>query len=104
MSHSVARRTNEIGIRVALGAERVHLLRLVMGESMSLVAIGIVLGIPVAIAAGRFVASLLFGAETTSTFTMTIAGAVMVVVAAAAGYLPARRASAVDPMVALHEE
>jgi predicted permease len=104
MSYSVARRTNEIGIRMALGAERLHVLRMVMGESMALVAIGIVLGIATALAAGRFVTSLLYGVETADGVTMAIAGAVMVVVAAAAGYLPARRASAVDPMVALHEE
>jgi ABC-type antimicrobial peptide transport system permease subunit len=104
MSYSVARRTNEIGIRMALGAERLHVLRMVMGESMALVVIGIVLGVVVALAAGRFVAALLFGVAATDTLTMIAAVLVMLVVSAFAGYLPARRASAVDPMVALHED
>ena len=104
MSYSVARRTNEIGIRMALGAERLHVLQMVMGESMLLVGIGIALGIAVALAAGRLVASLLFGVEATDVVTMAVAVIVMVVVAGAAGYIPARRASSVDPMVALHEE
>jgi predicted permease len=104
MSYSVARRTNEIGIRMALGAERLHVLQMVMGESMLLVGLGIVLGIGVALAAGRLVASLLFGVAATDAFTMVVAVIVMVVVAGAAGYIPARRASTVDPMVALHEE
>ena len=104
MSYSVSRRTNEIGIRMALGAERLHVLRIVMGESMLLVGIGIALGVAVALAAGRLVASFLFGVETTDAVSMVTAVVVMTAVAAIAGYLPARRASAVDPMVALHEE
>ena len=80
------------------------MLRLVIGESMTLVAVGIVLGVAVALAAGRLVASLLFGVGATDAFTMAVAVFVMLTVAALAGYLPARRASRVDPMVALHEE
>jgi len=104
MSYNVSRRTNEIGIRMALGAQRSHVLRLVLGESMTLVAIGVVIGILTALAASRFVATLLFDLGATDLLTMTVAVIVMVTVAAAAGYLPARRASLVDPMVALHEE
>jgi ABC-type antimicrobial peptide transport system permease subunit len=89
---------------MALGAERLHVLRMVMGESMLLVGIGIALGVAVALAAGRLVASFLFGVETTDAVSMVTAVVVMTAVAAIAGYLPARRASSVDPMVALHEE
>jgi len=104
MSYSVARRTNEIGIRMALGAQARDVLGLVMGESMRLVAFGIVIGLVVAMAAGRLVASLLFGLAATDAMTMLVATLVMLVVAATAGYLPARRASRVDPLVALHYE
>jgi ABC-type antimicrobial peptide transport system permease subunit len=75
-----------------------------MGESMRLVAFGIVIGLVVAMAAGRLVASLLFGLAATDAMTMLVATLVMLVVAATAGYLPARRASRVDPLVALHYE
>jgi ABC-type antimicrobial peptide transport system permease subunit len=104
MSYSVARRTNEIGIRMALGAQRQDVLRLIMGESMMLVGIGVVAGLAVALAASRFVATLLFGVPATDVVTMMGAVGVMVLVSAVAGYLPARRASRVDPMVALHYE
>jgi predicted permease len=104
MSYSVARRTNEIGIRMALGAQRGDVLRLVMRESMWLVVVGIVIGIGIALAAGRLVASLLFGLEATDAATMMLAMAVMLAVSAIAGYFPARRAARVDPVVALHYE
>jgi len=99
MSYSVARRTNEIGIRMALGAQRQDVLRLVMRESMVLVVAGIAAGVAIAL-----VEALLFGLPPTDAVSMTLAVAVMMVVSALAGYLPARRASRVDPMVALHYE
>jgi len=102
MSYSVSTRTNEIGIRMALGAQRGDVLRLVMNESMRLVALGVVIGLGVALASGRFIASLLFGVPATDAPTIAEALAVMVLVSALAGYLPARRASRVDPLVALH--
>ena len=105
MSYSVARRTNEIGIRMALGAQRGDVLRLVMGESMMLVALGVAIGLAAAIArrpAGREPALRPRRRPTRS--TMVAAMIVMVVVSALAGYLPARRASRVDPLVALHYE
>ena len=104
MSYSVARRTNEIGIRMALGAEPMTVLRHVMGESMTLVAIGIVAGVGLAFATGRLVSSLLFGVTMFSPETLAAAMAVLSAVSAAASYLPARRASKVDPLVALRSE
>jgi predicted permease len=104
MSYSVARRTSEIGIRMALGAKPGDVLRQVMGESLVLVLAGVVAGVAAALAAGRLVASLLFGVQATDPAAMTTAVIVLLVVASIAGYLPARRASRVDPMVALHEE
>ena len=104
MSYSVARRTNEIGIRMALGARSQDVLALVMRESMALVVIGVVIGLALALGAGRFVASLLFGLPPADVLSLLAATLVMIVVSAVAGYLPARRASRVDPMVALHQE
>jgi ABC-type antimicrobial peptide transport system permease subunit len=104
MSYNVSRRTNEIGIRMALGAQRHDVLSLVMRESMILVVIGVLAGLGIAIAASRLVATLLFGLPPTDVMTMILAIGVMVMVSALAGYLPAHRASRVDPMVALHYE
>ena len=104
MSYNVSRRTNEIGIRMALGAQRTDVLGLIMRESMLLVAIGVLVGLGIAVAAGQLVTTLLFGLPPRDVSTIVAATAVMVVVSALAGYLPARRASRVDPMVALHYE
>jgi predicted permease len=104
MSYSVARRTNEIGIRMTLGARTRDVMGLVMRESMVLVAAGVAIGIGAAIAASRLVKSLLFGLTPTDPLAMTGAIGTMILVSALAGYLPARRASRVDPMVALRCE
>jgi predicted permease len=104
MSYNVARRTNEIGIRMALGAQRHDVLQLVMRESMLLVAIGIVLGLGAAYAASSYIATLLYGLPPTDPASIALAVALMAAVAGIAAYLPARRASRVDPMVALHYE
>jgi ABC-type antimicrobial peptide transport system permease subunit len=104
MSYNVARRTNEIGIRMALGAQRHDVLRLVMRESMLLVIIGVGAGLAIALFAGRFVATLLYGVPPTDALALALAILVMIAVSAVAGYIPARRASRVDPMVALHYE
>jgi predicted permease len=104
MSYNVSRRTNEIGIRMALGAQRQDVMGLVLRESMILVAIGLVIGVGIALAASGLVAKLLYGLPPRDAMTMVLAALVMVVVSAVAGYLPARRASLVDPMVALHYE
>ena len=104
MSYSVARRTNEIGIRMTLGARTRDVTSLVMRESLVLVAAGVAIGVGAAIAAGRLVASLLFGLTPTDPLAMAGAIVVMLLVSALAAYLPARRASKVDPMVALRCE
>ena len=104
MSYSVARRTNEIGIRMALGAARADVLQLVMRESMTLVLAGVVLGLGGAIAASRPIANLLFGLAPADPMTIVAAIVVMLVLSSVAAYLPARHASRVDPIVALRYE
>ena len=104
MSYNVSRRTREIGIRMAMGAQRTEVLGLVLRESMLLVVAGIAIGIAASLAAGRLVASQLFGLEPTDVLTLTSAMLLMLAVSAAAGYLPARRAARVDPMIALRYE
>src|SRR5215467_501712 len=104
MSYLVTRRTNEIGIRMALGAARANMLWLVMRESTLLLLTGVAFGIPVTIAAGRLVASMLFGVGATDLVNLLCAVMMLALVAALAGYLPARRAAHVDPMVALRHE
>jgi predicted permease len=104
MSYVVTRRTNEIGIRMALGAGRSNMLWLVLREILVLVSIGVVIGIPVTLAGDRLVSNMLFGLKPTDPATLVSATAMLLIVAAIAGYLPARRASLVDPMVALRYE
>jgi hypothetical protein len=108
MAFSVVRRTNEMGIRMALGAARARVVRLVMGEALLLVGAGLAVGVPAAFIAGRLAASrisgLLFGLRTTDPVTMALAVTVLVVAAASAAYLPAARAARVDPLVALRSE
>ena len=104
MSYVVARRTNEIGIRMALGAERSSVRWLVVREVLGLVAIGVGVGVPVALAGGRVISNMLFGLRGSDPTSMFIAVAVMLAVAVIAGYLPARRASRIEPMVALRYE
>jgi ABC-type lipoprotein release transport system permease subunit len=104
MSYSVSRRTSEIGIRMALGAQRAAVVRMVLRESMIMVAAGVLIGLATAIGAGRLVTALLFGLAANDVWTIATAIALMVAVSLTAGYLPARRASRVDPMEALRYE
>src|SRR5262245_41569823 len=104
MSYTVTRRTNEIGIRMALGAQTRDVMHLVMREALLLVALGAGIGLTTALAATRLISKLLFGLAPNDPLTLTLATLVMFGVAALAGYLPARRASQVDPMVALRNE
>ena len=103
-SYNVVRRTNEIGIRMALGARGRDVTRMVLGESLKLVLLGVVIGLIAALAAGRLVASLLFGLAPADGLTITLAMLVMIAVSSFASYLPARRASRVDPIKALRYE
>jgi len=104
MAYRVSRRTREIGIRVALGAQRSGVLWLVMKECALLVAAGLGMGIPLALAAMRIIESQLFELSPMDPLTITLVSAVLATVAAIAGYLPARRAMRVDPMAALRYE
>jgi predicted permease len=104
MSYNVTRRTTEIGIRMALGAQRTTVLQMVLRESLLLVALGVVVGVIAALSAGRFVSSLLFGLSPSDVGSSVIAITLMLIVCGLAGYLPARRASRLDPMRALRHE
>jgi ABC-type antimicrobial peptide transport system permease subunit len=104
LAYTVGRRTSEIGIRVALGASGKQILKMVLREAFALVLIGVLLGLPMALAAGRLVASQLYGLKTSDPLTLSAAIGLLVAVASLAAYLPARRASKVDPMVALRYE
>jgi putative ABC transport system permease protein len=104
MSYNVVRRRNEIGIRMALGAEQSRVLRMVLGEVAILIGVGLAVGIGAALATTRLVASFLYGLQPNDPWTLGVAVAMLTMVAAIAGYLPARRASRLDPMTALREE
>jgi predicted permease len=101
ISYSVAQQTQEIGIRMALGATQAHVLRGVMQKTMILAITGIVLGTVASVIVGRWIASLLFGTQPTDPATFAGMIVVMTTVALIAGYIPARRAARIDPMVAL---
>jgi len=104
MSHGVVRRTREMGIRMALGARSTGVVWLVMRQSLVLVVIGIVVGVPAALLAARYVSTFLFGLSPADPVTVVISTGVLLSVAILAGYLPARRASRIDPMLALRYE
>src|SRR5579864_1516741 len=104
MSYNISQRTNEIGIRMALGAQRTTVVRMVLGDSLILVGVGIVLGLGSAAAAGRLVSTVLFGLAPSDITTFIGAVALVLAVSVLAGYIPARRASRIDPMVALHQQ
>jgi ABC-type antimicrobial peptide transport system permease subunit len=104
MSYGVARRTNEIGIRMALGAQGRSVLWLVLREALLLVGIGLVVGVLASLALTKTAASLLYELKPNDPLTIAMATLVLMVVALIAGYLPARRAAHVDPMIALRDE
>jgi predicted permease len=104
ISFAVARRTTEIGIRMALGAKQTGVLGMVLRDAMMLVGAGVLLGVPLALAATRQLQSLLYGIGTVDIYSVMGSVAALAAVAAIAGYLPARRAASVDPMVALRHE
>jgi putative ABC transport system permease protein len=104
MSYSVAQRTHEIGIRMALGAQTSAVLKLAVGYGMKLVAIGVVAGLIAAFALTRVMSTLLFGVTATDPVTFTVISLLLIIVAAVASYIPARRATKVDPIIALRYE
>jgi ABC-type antimicrobial peptide transport system permease subunit len=103
-AYTVARRTKEIGVRIALGAARQRIVGMVLKQALRLLSIGVLVGLPAAWVASRWVQAMLFGLKGVD--PATSAGAILLLVAAAlvAAYLPARRASLVDPVVALRQE
>ncbi|MGE5567994.1 MAG: ABC transporter permease [Rhodospirillales bacterium] len=104
VAYTVARRTSEIGVRIALGASRRRVLGLVLREAAGLVAAGLAIGIPAALALSRLVQSQLFGIKAADPLTFVAGGTVLTLVALLAGYLPGRRASRIDPIRALRQE
>ena len=104
LSYAVTRRTSEIGVRVALGASGGSVLWLVMKQTIALVLIGMAIGFVMALALARYVESLLFGMKPADPVTIAIASAGLVIVTALAAWIPARRATAVDPVQALRYE
>ncbi len=104
MAYGVLHRTHEIGVRMALGAERRDVLRLVVRQGLTLTAIGLALGLLGALAVTGTMQSLLYGIRSTDPLTYVVISLVLAVVAAIACWVPARRATRVDPMVALRYE
>jgi predicted permease len=104
MTYGISRRTNEFGIRMALGAERRNVLWLVLRETLVLAIAGVTIGVALALASGRLVESLLFGIKSYNPLVMILSILAMIVVALLAGYLPARRATRIDPSTALRYE
>jgi ABC-type antimicrobial peptide transport system permease subunit len=104
MAQSVTRRTREIGIRMALGAEARKVLWLVLRDAIIMVAIGTVIGAAAALTLTKYTESMLYGVKAQDPWTLAAAGAVLIAVTAMAGFLPARRATRIEPMRALREE
>jgi predicted permease len=104
LSYEVARRTRELGIRMALGAQRRDLLRLIVGQGILLVLIGAAIGIAAGLGVTRFISSMLYGLHANDPVTFAAVAILLTLVALAACYIPARRAMRADPMVALHYE
>jgi ABC-type antimicrobial peptide transport system permease subunit len=104
MAYTVVRKTNDIGIRMALGAARNDVVWMILRETLLLTVIGICIGLPVAFVSTHLLASMLFGVKPDDPVSILAAMLVMITVALFAGYLPARRASRIDPTIALRFE
>jgi putative ABC transport system permease protein len=104
ISYAVSQRTRELGIRIALGAQRERVVRLVIGQGLSLTLAGIVVGVIGAYSLTRLIATLLFGVAPVDPVTFAGVSLLFVLVACLASYLPARRAAAVDPIIAMRAE
>jgi hypothetical protein len=104
LGYSVAQRTRELGVRLAVGASRASVLTLVVGEALRLIVVGVALGLASALAFGGVLSTLLFEVSTRDVSTLVLVGAVLLAAGLLASYLPARRAMRVDPVVALRAE
>ncbi len=104
VSYNVARRTGEIGIRMALGAQRAQVLRMLLAQVLVLAAVGLAIGVPAAFGASKLVASFLYGMKPNDPLAISAAVAILLGAAMIAGFAPARRASRIDPLVALRHE
>jgi ABC-type antimicrobial peptide transport system permease subunit len=104
IAYSVSRRTREIGVRMALGAERKNVVLMILNEAGKMVTLGVLVGLLASIGVSRLVASMLFGVSSCDPLTFACVGVVLSAVALVACYIPARRAAMVDPMVALRYE
>jgi ABC-type antimicrobial peptide transport system permease subunit len=104
MSHTVARRTGEIGIRVALGASRKSVIWMVLSDVILLAGLGLAIGVPAALAGSKLVKSFLYETAPHDPLTITVAAASQLFAAVLAGYLPARFAAKIDPLSALRHE
>lgn len=104
ISHGVAQRTHEIGVRMALGARRLDVLKLIVGQGFVLVSVGVAVGVAASLVLTRIMSSLLFSVSPSDPAIFALVAVLLSLVAIAASYLPARRASKVDPMVALRSE
>jgi putative ABC transport system permease protein len=104
MSYSVTQRLHEIGVRMALGAERRDVVKLVLGNAVKLAGIGLAAGFVLSLLVSRWLAQLVFGVSATDPGTFISVSALLAFAALAAGYIPARRATLVDPATALREE
>jgi ABC-type antimicrobial peptide transport system permease subunit len=104
LAESVARRVPEIGIRLALGAEPRDVMKLVLGQALKLTGIGLAIGVPMAFAVNRAMASLIFGIVSVNILLLAEFTALLILAALVAAYIPARRAMRVDPMIALRYE
>jgi len=104
ISYSVARRTHEIGVRMALGAQRSDVLKLVIKKGLILIVVGLIVGVAGALALSRVLASFLFSVTPTDLMTFVAVSLLLIVVGLVACYIPARRAAKIDPMVALRYE
>jgi ABC-type antimicrobial peptide transport system permease subunit len=103
-AYSVTRRTGEIGVRMAMGATRSNVLGMIMRNAMLQIGIGLVIGIPITLRGGRVMASQLYGVKIYDPATLLFAVAILAACAALAGFVPARRASSIEPMKALRTE
>ena len=104
LAYAVARRTSEIGVRIAMGADAFQVVRMIVGESVRPVVVGLALGVPLAFAAGRLSQSLLFDVSASDPATYLAAVTMMIASSVCSAMLPARRAARIDPMVALRSE